>query len=392
MNSTPDWTLPDLHRDEALRQHEFPVARQKVFLAHAGVCAVPRLVAETISRYALRSAEGDQETLGPAFQLPRTRELAARLLGTHSSEVAFVGPTSLALSYVASGIAWEPGDEVLCYAHDYPSNVYPWLALEARGVQVHRLKVKTLGQITPEDVEAHLTPRTRLVALASCHFLSGYRLDVSAIGQLLRERGILFSLDAIQTVGAFPTLARDVDFLSADSHKWMLGPSGAGLLYVRKEIQEQFQPPVYGWHNILSPNFLAADHLEYQPDARRYEVGSSYLLGLSGFHSSLEMLLHLGVENIEAQLLKNRGFLVRELLDRGWDVLHHDQSDARLGGMVSFRRDGWDHPALHASLEKQGIQSNVRHDPEGREWIRFSPHFYNTESELGRALEALPPL
>ena len=145
------------------------------------------------------------------------------MIGADKSEIALLGPTSLGLSLFANGITWREGDEVVCYQDDYPANVYPWMALASQGVKVRQVRPEKPGRITPEVVERELSSRTRLVALASCHYLSGWRIDVDAIGALLHERGVLFSVDAIQTLGAFPFSARFVDFLSADAHKWMLG-------------------------------------------------------------------------------------------------------------------------------------------------------------------------
>ena len=161
-------------------------------------------------------------------------------------EVAFVGPTSLALSLLASGLRFKKGDNILVYFDDYPSNVYPWMALAERGVEVRYINTRGLGVIRPIDVSGQVDENTRLVALASCHFISGYRIDYNAIGKLLRERGILFCLDAIQTLGAFPTTVENVDMLAADAHKWLLGPCAAGLLYVKQSVQEQIKPEKIG--------------------------------------------------------------------------------------------------------------------------------------------------
>src|SRR6202790_3746246 len=128
------------------------------------------------------------------------------------------------------------------FLDDYPANVYPWLNLRSRNVTVRLLQPAETGELTPDLVEKALTAPTRLVALASANFVSGYRIDLHAIGKLLREKEILFSVDAIQTLGAFPTTVEYVDFLSADAHKWMLGPCGAGIFYVRREVQEKLNP------------------------------------------------------------------------------------------------------------------------------------------------------
>src|SRR5438874_6288542 len=205
-------TSSEILSDEALRQHEFPVAREKIFLAHAGVAPLPRRVADAVRDYAELCTQGDQETLLPAQQMQHSRALAARLLNARPDEIAFVGPTSLALSFIAAGLPWRKNDNVLIYFDDYPANVYPWMALAERGVEVRFLSTSEPGRLRPLEVIGQVDEQTRLVALASCHFVSGYRIDLNAIGQALHERNILFCVDAIQTLGAFPTTVEHIDF------------------------------------------------------------------------------------------------------------------------------------------------------------------------------------
>ena len=214
--------LTSLVGSEQNRREAFPICREKIFTAHAAVTALPRVVADAIIRYAEESAANFENFAALLKSIQETRAAAAKLIGSTQDEIALIGPTSLGLSLFANGIEWQQGDEVLCYLEDYPANVYPWLNLRSRGVSIRLLRPAQPGAITPELVFEALTTKTRLVALASCNFLSGYRIDLNAIGQILRERSILFSVDAIQTLGAFPTTVEYVDFLSADAHKWML--------------------------------------------------------------------------------------------------------------------------------------------------------------------------
>src|SRR5258707_1657805 len=167
-------TLTEILANEELRRHEFPVTRDRVFLAHAGDCPLPRRVAEAISNYALQSTTGDQEKFVYPMILERGRKLAGQLLNCQADEIAFVGPTSLALSFIASGLKFRKGDNVLIYFDDYPSNVYPWMALAEEGVQVRLVNTRELGVIRPLDVMGPEDENTRLVALGSCHFVHGY--------------------------------------------------------------------------------------------------------------------------------------------------------------------------------------------------------------------------
>lgn len=382
-------TLPELLGNEELRRHEFPVCRDKVFLAHAAVCPLPRRVAEAVATYAGQATLDDQERPVLGSLVRETRERAARLVGSTPEEIALVGPTSLALSYVAAGLPIRRGDNVVAYFDDYPSNVYPWLSLADRGAEVRLVNVRELGCIRPVDILGLIDENTRLVALASCHFIAGWRLDLPAIGKALRDRGVLFCVDGIQTLGAFPTLAEHADFIAADAHKWMLGPCGAGFLYVRASAQEIVRPVVHGWNNVRCPDFVAREEIKFRSGAQRYEVGSHSMLGLAGLNAALGLIEEIGVGAIAAELLRKRAILVPTLVDQGWEVAGAAHPPGNHSAIVSITRAGADLPALHARLTESGIVTSLRTDRTGRRYLRFSPHFYNTDDELARAVSAL---
>jgi selenocysteine lyase/cysteine desulfurase len=346
-------------------------------------------VAEAVRDYASAATATDQELSLPLSFPSDTRAAAARLLGATPAEIAFVGPTSLGLSTVAAGLDMPRGTNVLVYHDDYPSNVYPWMALADRGIEVRFLNIRELGRITPRDVIGQVDEATQLVALASCHFLSGHRLDVDTIGKALRERGILFCVDGIQTLGAFATPVGYVDFLAADAHKWLLGPTGAGILYVRREVQDRLRPVMLGWHNVKCPGFVAQETMELRRDARRYEPGSHTMLALVGLRTALDLALELGVPAIGAELERKRRWLVDALVHLDYTVLNPRPGPGESGGITSFWKEGVDAADLHARLTAGGVTSSLRTDRSGRRYIRFSPHYYNTDAELQRAISLL---
>jgi selenocysteine lyase/cysteine desulfurase len=339
-----------------------------------------------VANYAREATTGDQEKFVYPGILEKGRKLGAQLLNCQSNEVAFVGPTSLALSFIASGLKLRRGDNILVYFEDYPSNVYPWMALADQGVEVRMMNTRGLGLIRPKDVVGQVDENTRLVALASCHFISGYRLDFQAIGKLLHSRNILFCLDAIQTVGAFPTTMEEVDLLAADAHKWLMGPCGAGLMYVRGSLQESITPPIYGWHNVRCPNYVAQEHVVFRSGPQKYEAGTHNLLGIVGLVAAMELILELGLENIARELLRKRALLVPALQAKGCTVLQADAPAENASGIVSFHRPGSDLAALHQKLTDAGVVTSLRGDRTGQQYIRLSPHYYNTDAELERVL------
>lgn len=382
-------TIEQLHADEELRRHEFPIAREKIYLGHAGVSPLPRRVQEAISEYARGCTLADQEFVMPVTWLRETRQLTADFLGVRLEEIAFVGPTSLGLNFVAHGLRFKRHQNVVIYHDDYPSNVYPWMTLSDRGIEVRLLNIRDYGCIRTRDVFGQVDENTRLVALASCHFLAGYRINVDEIGRHLRSRGILFCVDAIQTLGAFPTRFRYVDFAAADAHKWLLGPCAAGIFYVRREMQEQLDPVVQGWHNVRCPNYVAQEEIVYKPDARRYEAGTHNLLGLVGLRAAIELLREVGVENIARESLRKRAWLIPALQEKGFTILQGSADAEHAGAMISFCRPGGDMGEIHARLEKHGVVASLRADRRNQQYLRLAPHFYNTDAELRRMLELL---
>ena len=188
LHSFPTRRSSDLHSNEELRRHEFPVAAESAFFGHAGVCPLPRRVIDAMTDYALLCGRGDQEEAFPGSRFQAARRTAAQLLQAQMDEIAFVGPTSLGLSLVASGLPLRRGDNILIYQDDYPSNVYPWMALAQKGVEVRLMNVRGLGRIRTIDVTGQVDESTRLVALASCHFVAGWRIDLAGIGRFLRAR------------------------------------------------------------------------------------------------------------------------------------------------------------------------------------------------------------
>ena len=375
--------------DESARRKAFPIVEHSIFLAHAGVSILPRCAADAMSSHVEASCTRHQEFGDVLRDVARTRAVAAAAIGGNSDEVALLGPTSLGLSLFANGLDWVPGDELICYGDDYPANVYPWAALSMRGVVLKKLKPAAPGMITPELVAEALTPRTKLVALASCHFLSGWKIDVNAIGRLLRDRGVLFSVDAIQTVGSAPFSVEYVDFLSADAHKWMLGPLAIGIVYVARKNFDACRPTLLGAWNVRSPDFLAQEEILFEPTARRYEPGVLNIAGIYGMKASLEMLLANGLENVESAILDARDFLQRLLREKGYEFLSPNETDPLRSGILTARHPQCESQELFSRLEAGGVVASLRALRDGSRWLRFSPHFYNTREEMSRVAELI---
>lgn len=364
----------------------FPVTRDWIYLNHAGVAPISRRVAEAVELFNREALEhGYTQAARWHKRIEAIRADCARLIGAEAGEIAFVKNTSHGLSLIARGLGLKEGDEVLLSEAEFPSNVYPWMALEKSGVVLKKIPARG-AELDLGHLERLITERTRVVSLSSVQYGSGYRLPVAEIGRLCRDTGIHFMLDAIQSLGAFPLdVARDrVDFVAADAHKWLLGHEGIGVLYIRKALIEKIEPALLGWNSVVQPLDFDRIHFELRPDAGRFEEGSHNGLSIYGLGAAVELLLEAGVPRIAERILALTGRLIAGLQELGME-LASPLNDAQRSGIVSFRLpedpEGKALPALERRLHAEGVYATVR-----RRGLRLSPHFYNTMEEMDRVL------
>ena len=380
--------IAQLAADEALRRREFPICARKIYCAHAADAPLPRRVADAMHESIERAAVNARNYENELERIEATRKLAAQFLGVETDEISFTGPTASGLNTIANGLEWGEGDEVVCYLDDSPANVYPWLALERYGVKPVLLETKRIGETTPKIVERALTERTKLVALASASYCSGYRIDLDAIGSLCAERGVLFSVDAIQTLGAAPVALAKVDFLSAGAQKWMLGPSGAGILFVKKSRRELLRPAIVGGWNVVSPNFIAQREVAFEGGGRRFEPGAYTHSALAGLRAAVALLLEAGPTEIWERIQMLTQLLRDRIEPAGFEFLSPTNEKHR-SGILTFRHPGIESGQLLEALAKNDIIVSLRFDRAERSWLRVSPHFYNTSTEMQRIAEIL---
>jgi len=384
-----DLSIDHILADEELRHRLFPVTQKRIFLGHAGVAPLPGPTVDALKHEAER-ASYSQESADFMAEIEAIRRVSARLINANSDEVALLGPTSLGLNLVAHGIDWKQDDEVICYPDDYPANVYAWQNLATQGVRVVPLQPERLGEITPDLVLKTLTPKTRLVALASCHFLSGFRLDYEGIAEELHRRGVLFCLDAIQSLGATTIDVRHIDFLAADSHKWMLGPLGAGIFYVKRKNFDILKPSLLGAWNVRSPGYVAQPEIAFEATARRYEPGALNLLALHGMKASLELILGLGVKQIEARLLDLRAYAEDRLMANKFRVFGVVNRRSQKSGITTIAIASEAEAVAQAKkLRDNRVDVSLRQTRAGISCLRLSPHFYNTEAEIEEVIKIL---
>ena len=258
---------------DTIRQHEFPIARRWAYFDHAAVAPLPRRAGD-----ALRAWIAEQEENGvvnwPVWEekVEILRDRVALLVGAHRDEIAFVSSTTQGIGLIAEGFPCAKGDSVVIPAEEYPSNIYPWMNLASRGVSA-RLVPSRDGRIWPEDLAAAMDQSTRVLAISHVEFASGFRNDLDLLAELCQDRGVAFFVDAIQGLGPLQIDLRQtpIDFLAADGHKWLLGPEGAGLLFVRRDWIERLRPLGVGWHSVIGSYNCAGDR--FSPQAQRTAVG-----------------------------------------------------------------------------------------------------------------------
>jgi selenocysteine lyase/cysteine desulfurase len=364
----------------------FPVTRKWAFFDHAAVAPIPDVGVAALDEYARRIADnGLADVWHWVDRTTSVRRLAARLVNAPSSEdVAFVANTTAGIGIVAEGFPWQSGDNVVLAAEEYPSNQYPWLNLAARGVEVR--SVPTRGcRVDVDDLRAAMTDRTRLLTVSFVQYAGGFRSDLDALGNLCRERGVFFFVDAIQGLGAFPLDVQrmGIDGLAADGHKWLLAPEGAGIFYLGREWVGKFHPVGVGAHSVEKPFDYATIDFSLKPHAGRWEGGALNLAGVSALGASMELLLDAGIDQVAARVLELTDYLCDKALSVGLEVFSSRQGSDR-SGIVSLTKPGTAPKEVMKKCRDAGVVVNVR---AGR--VRVSPHAYNTEAEIDRFIEVV---
>lgn len=369
----------------ALRQAEFPVVERYTYLNHAALGPLPRRTADVVAQ--LAQDFRDKGVLAEAkwfSSIARTRKLVSRLLNVGTDEIAFTKNTSQGLSIVAASLQWKPGDVIVTVRGEFPANVYPWLALQQRGVTVRFVQPRN-GKICLSDLDAALSG-ARLLAISWVQYSSGFRIDLEALSELCARRGVLLSLDAIQGVGALPLdlSAVPVDFCAFGAHKWLLSPQGVGVLYVNQRVRDLLQPANVGWLGVDWRDYTAFDYDSPLTDgAARYEEGTRSLVGIAGLEQSLSLLMEVGQERIEQHLRRLTDRLAYQLGEMGYRILTPLEPEHR-SGIITFTHPQRSAQELFDSLRAARIVGALR---EGG--VRLSPHLYNSLDDIEHVLDVL---
>ncbi len=369
---------------EAYWDDEFPVNHECLYLNHAAVAPWPERTRLAVSKFAAENTAlgASHYPQWSAMEAGLKRNLEA-LIDAPKGSVALVKNTSEALSFVATGLDWQPGDVVVISDQEFPSNRIVWETLAHKGVQVVEV---TLPWDDPESrlLEA-LAQKPRLLSVSAIQYASGLTLDLVRLGEACRAAGTLFCVDAIQAVGALPfsVQAIQADFAMADGHKWLLGPEGLGFFYVRPQIMDQLSLSEFGWHMVEDMGNY--DRKDWQPaaDARRFECGSPNMLAATALKASTDLLLEVGMDQVATRVVTNVLYL-KELLDDKGATFINPLLHERPSGILTFHFMGKDSTQLYKLLMQAGVICANRGGG-----IRFSPHFHTTQEVMEDAVDAM---
>ncbi|MBW3611727.1 MAG: aminotransferase class V-fold PLP-dependent enzyme [Actinobacteria bacterium] len=361
---------------------DFPVTERWAYLNHAGVAPLPSPAVEAMAGCARRAAAGGSLAVeGHSQRAEEVRLAASGLLGAPAVDVAFVKNTTEGLGFVANGLTWQPGDRVVVPDLEFPSTLYPWLALRDRGVVVDLVPTEGPGRCLPTEAFATVMadgPAPKVVATSWVQFGRGWRTDLAALASVCHDAGALLCADVIQGLGVVPAelAAWGVDFAMADAHKWLLGPEGVGVLYVAGRCLDLLRPLEPGWNSVAHRQQWDNRDLVWDAGARRLEGGSHNHAGIHAMGASLDLLGAAGVDAVWRHVDQLCDRACRGLAEVGATVLS-DRSTSGRSGVVTFAVEGHDPVAVHGRLLDEGIVVSPRGGG-----LRISPHGYNTSEEI----------
>ena len=370
-----------------------PISPDWAYFDHAAVAPLPRPAVQQMGQWAEQTArQGDVPWTDWQRRCEALRERAAQLINARADEIALVPNTTFGINLVADGLDWQSGDNVVMPEGEFPSNVYPWMALQKQGVEIRQVP-RDGDRVDLNRIAETCDSRTRVVTASWIGFSTGYRIDPQALAQVAHDQGAWCFLDAIQGLGVFPLDVQQagIDFLAADGHKWMLGPEGAGLFFVRHDRLPELRPMNVGWNSVAHGNQFSQIDFQLRESAARYEGGTQNVVGMVGLGASLELLAEHGLSchrsPIADRVLDLTDRICQALAGIGAEVLSDRYGEAR-SGIVSFDYHGL---TTHET-RKQLIQSSrvVLSSRGGR--LRVAPHAYNDDNDIDRLVEGLKRL
>ena len=362
---------------------EFPITERCAFMNHAAISPLSMGVVSTVeSLFREFSDYGSEYYPRWAKRIEEVRRLFAALVHADPDEIAFVTNTSEGLSAVAAGMDWKEGDGVLIARPDFPTNIYPWINLERKGVRVHYFE-RNGGRFSIKEVDKALSPGTRLLSISSVDFATGFLCDLEALGEFCRRKGLLFCVDAIQSLGLIPIDVKKygIHFLASGGHKWLLSAMGCGCLFVSKDVGHLVHPVQVGWKSVVQEEEFFQIQFDLKPDALRFEPGTMNVAGIYALGAAIELLMEADVEKAYDHVMALNDLLYEGLKERKVQIVTPMGAQER-SGILSFI-PSTDSKSLYDFLTKEMIRVSLRN-----QMIRLSPHFYNNKDDIDQFFQA----
>ena len=364
---------------------QMPIVENWAYFDHAAVAPLPTPAVNAIHEWTEDTAKnGDANWWQWKKNVNRVRKLGAELVGAQADEIAIIRNTTEGITIVAEGIPWKDGDNVVTPEGEFPSNLFPWKNLERRGVEVRVVPTEN-ERVDLKAIAAACDGRTRLIAVSWVGFASGYRNDLAALTEIAHRNGSQIFVDAIQALGVFPMDVREIpiDYLAADGHKWMLGPEGAGFLYLKKDHLENLYPLGVGWNSPRIRGDFRSPEMDLRNIAARYEGGSFNMCGIAALGNSLELLMSYGAERIAQRLLEVTGILIDKLRTAGATIESCEEERHR-SGIVACSHPKIDPEKFREFCLTRGVVANARIGK-----IRLSPHAYSNDDDIAKTIDCI---
>lgn len=317
----------------------------------------------------------------------RARALLAEMIHVQPEQIAFTRNTSDGFAAIANGLTWQKGDNIVSFAREFPANYYPWRRIrDEYGVEL-RLCAEREGRIDQDELIGMIDSNTKVVAISSVQFGSGFRADLERIGRAAKAADALFCVDLIQGLGAhgYDLPAQFVDAASGAAHKWLCSPEGCGYMYLSDRAFERVKPTLTGWISVETPWDFEDREQPYKPNALAWESGTGTSSLFYGMEQSLKVLNDAGLDKIESYLDGLTDSLCDALAGKDYDIISSRRPGEKSAIVCVKHRGGMDSNDIFKKLEEQNVIVSARGDR-----LRIAPHFYNDQSDIDRLIDALP--
>jgi selenocysteine lyase/cysteine desulfurase len=363
---------------------DFPVTAERIYLDTAYDSPCPLPVIDAGKDFLERRGKGVAGHIDDWMAVSdEVKALLGRLLNAKPQEIAITTNTTEGTNIVANSLGLGPGDSVVWDDLDFPSNAAVWFNMARRKGIENRIVRSVDGSVQLADFERLIDSSTRLVTVSHVSHSNGYVHDLEALAELAHSHGAYLHVDGIQAVGAIKVDVRKagIDFLTAGTYKWLLGPIGLGFLYVREDLIPMLEPVYAGWRQVMAwPDELPVRPPMLHADARRLEMATVHFQGLYEVRAALEYIHVIGMDKIEPQVLRLSSRVWRGLDDLG---LHLNTPPGTSSGIVACVLSDVEKTAQ--ALQKGKVVATFRAGNQ----LRVSPHFFNTQDEVDGLIEAL---